>query len=295
MRLAIFDDQRLGVVEGDAIYDVTAAAPGWYEPWPPVAMLRLIAEWERLRPVVLAARAEASGRPLASVTLRSPIPYTSNIVAAPANYRRHVGELGERGVAKVGQSANELGFFLKATSSLVGAGEAIVLPKDSRRRFDHESELAVIVGRTARNVPRAEALGYVFGYACLVDVTMRLEPGAPAEERPTRKSFDTFTPLGPWIVTADEIEDPQALDNQLWVNGEIRHDANTRDMTVGVAALIELASSVMTLRPGDVIASGTPEGVGPIRPGDTVKIVIGGVGAMELPVREADAVAPKVF
>ena len=295
MRLCVFDDQRLGIVEGDTVYDVSAAAPGWGDPWPKVFMLRLIADWERVRPALLRAREQAPGRPLSSVTLRSPIPYTSNIIAAPANYRRHVGELGERGVAQAGQSANELGFFLKATSSLVGAGEAIVLPKDSRRRFDHESELAVIVGRMGRDIPRAEALGHVFGYSCLIDVTMRLEPGAPAEERPTRKSFDTFTPLGPWIVTADEIADPQALDNQLWVNGEIRHDANTRDMTVGVAALIELASSVMTLRPGDVIASGTPEGVGPIRPGDTVRIAIGGVGSMELPVREADVVSPKVF
>ena len=295
MRLAIFDDQRLGVVEDDLVYDVTDAAPGWGEAWPPVFMLRLIAEWTAVRPLVEAARSKAQSRPLASVTLRSPIPYTSNIIAAPANYRRHVGELGNRGVAKVGQSANELGFFLKATSSLIGAGEAIVLPRETKRRFDHESELAVIIGREGRNIRREDAMDYVFGYSCLIDVTMRLEPGAPAEERPTRKSFDTFTPLGPWIVTADEIDDPQALDNQLWVNGQVRHDANTCDMTVGVAALIELASSVMTIRPGDIIASGTPEGVGPIQPGDSVKITLEKVGSMELPVVEAEHLSPKVF
>ena len=152
----------------------------------------------------------------------------------------------------------KIGFFLKAPSSVVGAGSPILLPRGSARRFDHETELAVIIGRRAKNVPRAQALDFVFGYSCLMDITMRLEPGMPAEERPTRKSFDTFTPIGPYLVTADEIPDPQALENQLWVNGKLRQSANTRDMTVGVAELIELVSSVMTLNPGDIIATGTP-------------------------------------
>lgn len=295
MKIALFDDNRVGIVDGDNIYDVTSAVPGWSDPWPPVFMTRMIADWAHMEGVVRAARAAAPSRPLSSVTLRSPIPYSSNIIAAPANYRRHVGELGNRGIAKVGTSANELGFFLKATSSFVGAGEAITLPRGSSRRFDHESELGVIIGRTGKNIGRAEALDYVFGYSCLIDVTMRLEPGAPAEERPTRKSFDSFTPLGPWIVTADEIADPQTLDNRLWVNDQIRHDANTSDMTVGVAALIELISSVMTIHPGDVIASGTPEGVGPIVNGDRVRIAVAGVGEMTLPVVEAETVAPKIF
>ena len=110
-----------------------------------------------------------------------------------------------------------------------------------------------------------------------------------------RKSFDTFTPLGPWIVTADEISDPQRLQNQLWVNGELRQSANTSDMTVSVAELIELVSSVMTLNPGDVIATGTPEGVGPILPGDTVRMAIESVGEMTLSVEEADKAAPRLF
>ena len=295
MKLALFDGNRVGIVEGEDVFDVTAAIPDWSDPWPPVFMIRLFANWADMRPKLEAARATAAAIPLASVTLKSPVPYSSNIIAAPANYRKHVGELGNRGIAKVGQSAEQMGFFLKATSSFVGAGEAIRLPRASARRFDHESELAVIIGRAGKDIPRDRALDHVFGYSCLIDVTMRIEPGMTAEERPTRKSFDTFTPLGPWIVTADEIPDPQALDIRLWVNDEIRHDANTRDMTVGVAALIELASSVMTLQPGDVIASGTPEGVGPIAPGDVVRIELEKVGSMSLPVTERDSISPKVF
>ena len=295
MKIAVFDDNRVGLVEGDDLFDVTDAVPGAFDAWPPVFMNRLIAEWATVAPRLVEARARTPARPLAAVTLKSPVPFPCNIVAIPANYRKHVGELGERGVAKVGTSPADLGFFLKANSSVVGAGEAIELPRGSTRRFDHESELAVVIGSRIRNVPRAEALQHVFGYACLVDVTMRLEPGGPPEERPTRKSFDTFTPIGPWIVTADEIPDPQLLDNRLWVNGELRHDANTCDMTVGVAELIELASSVMTLNPGDVIASGTPAGVGPIKPGDVVRIEIGQVGAMSLPVVKTRDIPPKMF
>jgi 2-keto-4-pentenoate hydratase/2-oxohepta-3-ene-1,7-dioic acid hydratase in catechol pathway len=178
---------------------------------------------------------------------------------------------------------------------VVGPGGSICLPRGSTRRFDHESELAAIIGKRAKNVMSAQAFDYVFGYTCLMDITMRLEPGRPAEERPTRKSFDTFTPLGPYLVTADEIPDPQNLSNRLWVNDELRQSANTRDMTVGIAELIEIISSVMTLNPGDVIATGTPEGVGQIKPGDTVRIEIEKVGTLTLPVKEADEPSPRIF
>ena len=138
-------------------------------------------------------------------------------------------------------------------------------------------------------------MAYVFGYSCLIDATMRIEPGIGEEERSMRKSFETFTPLGPWIVTADEVPEPQARDNRLWVNGELRQDANTRDMIVGIAELIELVSSVLPVSPGDVIATGTPEGVGPFGPGDTVRIAIDGVGEMALAVRELEVAAPRPY
>lgn len=295
MKLAVFDGHRVALVEGDDLYDVTVAVPGAGDGWPPVYMSRLIASWNELKPGLLEARRRAKPVPRGSVKLLAPIPLPGHVIAAPANYRKHIGELGERGVTKAGHSANEIGFFLKTPSSVVGPDDAILLPRRSARRFDHESELAAVIGRRAKNVPRARALEHVFGYSCLMDITMRLEPGTPPEERPMRKSFDTFTPLGPWLVTADEIPDPQALDNRLWVNGELRQSANTRDMIVDIAALIELASSVMTLNPGDVIATGTPEGVGPIRPGDEVRIAIERVGDMTLRVAEAGEDAPRRF
>jgi 2-keto-4-pentenoate hydratase/2-oxohepta-3-ene-1,7-dioic acid hydratase in catechol pathway len=295
MKLAVFDDNRVAVVEEDMLYDVTDAVPGRCVSWPPVFMQTLIHEWKSTKPQLLAKRQAAKPIPRASATLRSPIPYTTNIVAAPANYRKHVGELGDRAVTKAGSSAREVGFFLKATSSLSGADEPIVLPRNSGRRFDHETELGVIIGRTAKHVRREEALNYVFGYSCLIDLSMRIEPGTPAEERCTRKSFDSFTPLGPWLVTADDVPDPQVLSNRLWVNDKLRQQTNTREMIVGVAELIELITSVMTLQPGDVIASGTPEGVGPVKPGDRVTIEIERVGRMTLNVIEATATPPRIF
>ncbi|MFM9983299.1 MAG: fumarylacetoacetate hydrolase family protein [Burkholderiales bacterium] len=294
MKLAVNTEHRIGVVEGDQFYDVTDAVPGAGPAWPPMYMNRLIAEWAELGPKVAAARKAASPVALSSMKLLPPNPCPVHVIAAPANYRKHIGEIGARSVSK-GRTAEQQGFFMKSTASLVGAGGAIELPRGSTRRFDHESELAVIIGKRARNVPRAEAMDYVFGYSCLMDITMRIEPGVAEEERVTRKSFETFTPLGPWIVTADEVADPHALRNQLWVNGVSKQDANTRDMIVNIPTLIELISSVMTLNPGDVIASGTPEGVGPIVPGDSIRIGIESVGEMTLSVVEAATFSPRRF
>ncbi len=294
MKLAVNTEHRIGVVEGDQFYDVTDAVPGAGPAWPPMYMNRLIAEWAELGPKVAAARKAAQPVALSSMKLLPPNPCPVHVIAAPANYRKHIGEIGARSVSK-GRTAEQQGFFMKSTASLVGAGGAIELPRGSTRRFDHESELAVIIGKRARNVPRAEAMDYVFGYSCLMDITMRIEPGVAEEERVTRKSFETFTPLGPWIVTADEVADPHALRNQLWVNGVSKQDANTRDMIVNIPTLIELISSVMTLNPGDVIASGTPEGVGPIVPGDSIRIGIESVGEMTLSVVEAAQFSPRRF
>jgi 2-keto-4-pentenoate hydratase/2-oxohepta-3-ene-1,7-dioic acid hydratase in catechol pathway len=280
MKLAVFDDYRIGVVEGDSLYDVTAAVPE------ALSALRvhvnwLIGNWQSALPKVLACREQARPVPLNSVKLLPPSPSPSHIFAVPANY-------GKNGTG-------EKGFFLKAPGSLAGQAEGIRLPHGSTRRFDHEPELAVIIGRRARNVPRSEALQYVFGYSCLVDATIRVEPGAREEEHSLRKSFETSTPLGPYLVTADEVRDPHALDNRLWVNGKLRQEANTRDMIVGIAELIELISAMVPLNPGDVVATGTPEGVGPVNPGDRVRIAIDQVGDMTLAVRQNDARPPNPY
>lgn len=294
MKLCVFDAGRIGVVEDGLVHDVTEALPGALREPAHGHVNWLIEHWADVRPCVLAQRARSAGVPLAGVALAAPVPNPPHVFAAPANYRKHIGELGARSVSK-GRSAREQGFFLKAPGSVSGPGRTIRLPKGSARRFDHESELAVVIGRRGRNVPRADAMRHVFGYACLMDLTMRIEPGVAEEERSMRKSFETFTPLGPFLVTADEVPDPHALRNRLWVNGELKQDANTRDMIVDIPELIELVSSVLEIRPGDVIASGTPEGVGPIAPGDEVTIEIERVGRMSLRVEETDAVPARRF
>jgi 2-keto-4-pentenoate hydratase/2-oxohepta-3-ene-1,7-dioic acid hydratase in catechol pathway len=154
----------------------------------------------------------------------------------------------------------------------VGAGQGVRLRKLDRRN-DHEVELAVVIGREADNVTRAEALRYVAGYCVGLDITIR-----GPEERSFRKSPDTYTVLGPWLTTADEIGNPGALNLQLFVNGECRQKSNTSDLILGVAELIELASSFYTLQPGDVILTGTPEGVSPIRPADVISASVEQLG-----------------
>ena len=295
MKLAVFNDYKIGLVENDQVRDVTGALPAFLDELPAQRMNWLIAHWDTMANKLASYVGEAPALAISDVVLLPPSPAPLHVFAAPANYQKHIGELGAAAITKVGRSAREQGFFLKAPGSLVGASGTILLPKGSSRRFDHESELAIIVGRTGRNIPRGEALKYVFGYSCLIDATMRIEKGVGEEERSMRKSFESFTPLGPFLVTADEIADPQALANNLWVNGELKQSSNTSEMIVGIAELIELVSSVLTINPGDVIATGTPEGVGPFVAGDRVRIAIDGVGDMTLDVRELEKRAPRAY
>jgi 2-keto-4-pentenoate hydratase/2-oxohepta-3-ene-1,7-dioic acid hydratase in catechol pathway len=292
MRLAVFDDLRIGVVEGDEVRDVTGLVSAVFDSWPEQRVNWLIRNWAEIGPRIPGA----GGRrvPLASVTLRAANPAPSQLFAIPANYRAHIGEIGNRSVTTGGRTAREAGFFLKAAGSVSGAGEPIALPAGSTRRFDHECELGIVIGKGGRNIPRAQAAGHVFGYACLIDMTLRIERGEFEEDRSLRKSFRTFTPLGPYLVTADEVPDVAALTSRLSVNGEQRQGASIKDMVVGIEEAIELISSVVDLRPGDVIASGTPSGVGPVVPGDRVTIEIDAVGSMTLPVVEAPP-APRPF
>nr|WP_255429377.1 fumarylacetoacetate hydrolase family protein [Ramlibacter albus] len=293
--MAVYDNHRIGVVEGDQLYDVTNVVPFALDALPAQRMNWLISRWPESRLQVLKLRDEARPVPVASVKLLPPNPAPPHVFAAPANYQKHIGELGDRVVTKKGRTAREQGFFLKAPASLVGAGGVIALPKGSTRRFDHESELAVIIGKPGRDIPRGDAMKHVFGYSCLIDATMRIEPGVAEEERSMRKSFEGFTPMGPYLVTADEVADPGNLQNRLWVNGELKQEANTSAMIVGIAELIELVSSVLPLQVGDVIATGTPEGVGPFGPGDEVRIAIEHVGDMTVHVRERDTISPRPY
>lgn len=212
-------------------------------------------------------RSTGVSRRLAEIRLLAPV-VPSKIVAVGLNYRDHAKEMGKK-------IPEEPLIFLKASSALNHPGADIVYPAASRR-IEHEAELAVVIGRVAKNVRSAESAGVILGYTCINDVTAR-DLQARDVQYTRAKGFDTFAPLGPWIET--EVS-PESLSVRCTVNGELRQDGNTREMGASVFRLVEFISHVMTLYPGDVIATGTPPGVGPLRVGDAVQVEIEGIGAL---------------
>jgi len=289
MRVCRYGNNQLGLVEGDQIRDVTSALdllPAQRYPVPGHDALIAHLDAVLARATELAPRAPAV--PLESVILLSPVANPGKIIAAPVNYEKHLAEV--RGDAALHQNTaghtltiHNAGVFLKATSSLVGPGEGVEIRMPDRRT-DHEVELAVVIGRRASRVSRAEAMQYVAGYAIGLDITIR-----GSEDRSFRKSADTYCVLGPWLVTADEIPNPGTLDLEISVNGQQRQKSNTKYLILGVPELIELASSFYTLYPGDIILTGTPEGVSPIEPGDRIVASIASIGTMTVVVRGAES------
>ena len=283
MKITRFDDGKIGIVVGDRIVDVSHLLDTDVHAWPSVAMNRLIANFAAHRGALQAAAA-SPGVPLASVKLLTPVPAASKVIAYPINYHEHGVEMGRE------TRATQLGFFLKPPSSLCGAGDDIVLPALQERRIDHECELAIVIGKRCRDVPREQWAEVVFGYSCLMDIVVRGK-----EERVARKAYDSFCPVGPWIVTADELGDPSNLRGRLWVNDELRQDANTRDLVLDIPGMIEVASHIMTLEPGDIIAAGTPAGVGPLKGGDVVRIEFERIGSMTMNVVQGSGGRASIF
>ncbi len=285
MRLCRYDGDRLGLVRGDQLYDVTGVTellPA--HRWPLPAGDDLIANLARLRDPIEAAAAGVAPTAVASVSLLSPVANPGKIIGAPVNYKKHQAEaIADREINYDTdiKTIDRYGLFLKANSALVGPGEGVALRFNDRRN-DHEVELAAIIGKTGSNIPYDQALDYVAGYAIGLDMTVR-----GPEDRSLRKSIDSYAVLGPWLVTADEIADPDNLDFDLTVNGEVRQRSNTAALIFDVRKLIRYASSFYTLQPGDVIMTGTPEGVGPVDPGDTMVATVDGIGSMTVVVRAA--------
>ena len=283
MRLCRFADNRLGLVEGDQVKDVTAALdvlPTTRYPLPPQDIL--IAHLPELRGGVAQAAKGAKTLALGECALLSPIANPGKIVAAPVNYKKHLEEArADPEIHHQNQVAEiqRIGLFLKASSSVVGPSQGIAI-RHPDRRTDHEIELAVVIGSKADRVARERAFDHIAGYCIGFDITVR-----GPEERSLRKSVDSYTVLGPALVTADDVSDPSSLDLKLSVNGEVRQQANTRDLIIGIADLIVFASSFYTLMPGDVILTGTPEGVGPIKPGDVLDASISQIGSMQVTAR----------
>ena len=288
MKFCRFDDGRLGLVEGDIVRDVTAALdvlPRYSYPLPQHDIF--IANLDAVAARARAIAKDAPALPLDRLTLLSPVANPGKIIAAPVNYQKHLHEVRDNPQLHGNNPGHTFtiqtaGLFLKATSSLVGPGQGIVV-RCAKRRTDHEVELAVVIGRTASRVKRDEALSYVAGYSIGLDISIR-----GSEDRSFRKSPDSYSVLGPWFVTADEIPDPGVLDLQITVNDQERQHSNTSYMILGVPELIELASAFYTLQPGDLLFTGTPEGVSPIQAGDRIVATIDKIGTMAVDAR-ADA------
>ena len=288
MRICRFNSNRLGIVEGDEVLDVTAALeviPAQRYPLPTHDLM--IAN---LQQVVARAKALTGGAQrlkLASVKLESPVANPGKIINAPVNYQAHIEEAKVDKVLAQGTAGRKTtfigdwGLFLKANSALVGCGSEMQLRMPDRRS-DHEVELAVVIGKTASFVRREDALSCIAGYAIGLDMSVR-----GPEDRSFRKSLDTYAVLGPWLVTPDEIADPNNLELSITVNGEARQRSNTSRMVFDVQKLIVYASAWYTLHPGDIILTGTPEGVGPVVPGDLMHAEIEGIGAFDMRVAAA--------
>lgn len=292
MKICRFNHDRLGLVEDDKVVDISAALDGMPLPrWPAPNGDWLIANLNGLRNAAALLRNGGRRHALGQVTLHSPIVPPSKVRAAPANYRLHVTRdaadpavhHGVHNLALEGveRPVEKFGLFLKASSSIVGPSDGIRLNWLDRRN-DHEVELAVAIGKAGRNIPAEAAMEYVAGYTIGLDITVR-----GTEDRSFRKSADSYAVLGPWLVTRDEIDDPEALELWLEVNGEERQRSSTGAMTVGIRELIELASAAYTLHPGDVILTGTPEGVGPLVDGDRMRVGCTAIGVMNVEVTAA--------
>jgi 2-keto-4-pentenoate hydratase/2-oxohepta-3-ene-1,7-dioic acid hydratase in catechol pathway len=291
MKICWYDDQRLGVIKNDngtdKVLDVTAALDALPAPrYPALPGDLLIAHLDQVCAAIKPLLATASGKPVKEARFLSPVANPGKIIGVPVNYEDHVAEAKADKVTfstdRFKGGIEEQGLFLKATSSLVGPAEGIRLRLPNRMTH-HEMELGVVIGKKASNVSEDDALSHIAGYALALDMTVR-----GTEDRSQRKSVDTYSVLGPWLVTADEIAHPQALDIRLRVNDELRQNSNTSQMIMGIARQIAWASSFYTLYPGDIIMTGTCAGVGPVVPGDVLHAEIPGIGSMDVAVYAAD-------
>jgi 2-keto-4-pentenoate hydratase/2-oxohepta-3-ene-1,7-dioic acid hydratase in catechol pathway len=272
MKLAVFDDWLPGRIEGDAVVDLSEdVGPEIMRLRPTARMNAIIADFDRLGPLLAAA--DGPRWPLGEVRLRAPAPEPGKMLFALGNYPEGPGSPKGR-----------LNLALKSPSSILDPGGVVVLPPRDAVIFHHEAELAVVIGKRARAVSEADALSHVFGYTAVLDVTARgLGYGLGIDSN----SFDSFCPMGPWIVTADEITDPQGLHVRHWQDGQLREDYGAAEMEASVAQLIVWASAVGALEPGDILACGVShQALGPMQDGEASVVEISGIGRLEVSVSD---------
>ena len=276
MKLMVFNDDRVGVVRGVSVVDVTAAVEGVPHTDAGNLMSAVVARFADLRAPIERAAAAGAGLPLAQVRIRPPLPRPNNVVCMAVNYM-------EDGTRKEPAPINA---FLKTPNCIIGNGDTMVLPDVPAALFEGEAEMALVIGKRASNVPAARAMEYVFGYMNFIDGSARgLNP--PGNTFYQMKSRATFAPIGPWLVTADEIGDPQKLQVRLWVNGTVKQNYNTDDMAHKIPRCIEWVSSIHALEPGDILALGTNHrGLSGFQDGDTIELETEGLGRLRVSVRD---------
>jgi 2-keto-4-pentenoate hydratase/2-oxohepta-3-ene-1,7-dioic acid hydratase in catechol pathway len=291
MKICHFNNNQAGIVEGDKVYpigDALVRAGHVRNGYTMVEVVEALANRPEAMDAARGALKSAAPLPLSSVKLLAPITNPPSLWAAAANYRAHQAEMkvkmGSADRAELSKDELMAEFFLKPSSSIIGPGDTVILPKVSKD-VDFECELCAVIGKKARNVSEERALDYVFGYTICWDLSQRDPWGRGRHNtRNIRKGFDTFSALGPWIVTKDEIEEPQDLSINVEQNGKPAMTAHTSDMICGIREHIRFLTSCLTLRPGDLITTGTPAGVKKLADGDRLKGTIEKIGSMELKV-----------
>ena len=276
MKLVFFDDFQLGVLKDGAVVDVSDTVSSIPHQEPHELINRLIAGFSDHKQKLAEVVNERTGVPLAQVKLRSPMPKPFNIVAMAVNYM----EDGTRA------EPAPINAFHKSPNAVIGDGDTIVLPDIPATIFEGEAEMALVIGKRAEQVKAEDAYDYIFGYLNFIDGSARgLQDGGNTFYQ--MKSRETFAPMGPWLVTADEISDPLNLQVRLWVNGELKQNYNTSDMAHKIPRCIEWASSMHTLEPGDVLALGTNHrGLSALMDGDAVEMEVEALGRLHLNVRD---------
>src|SRR3954470_24975931 len=276
MKLLYFNDYRLGVLKGDRVVDVTTVVQNVPHTGPGNLINGVIERWADVRERIEKAAAAVAGLPVAQVKIRSPLPKPVNIDCMAVNYM-------EDGTRKAPAPINA---FHKSPGCIVGHGETMILPDMAATIFEGEAELALVIGKPASNVPAAKAMDYIFGYVNFIDGSARgvLPEGNTFYQM---KSRATFAPIGPYLVTADEIPNPQKLQVKLWVNGELKQNYNTDDMAHKIPRCIEWVTSIHDLEPGDILATGTNHrGLSGFQNGDRVELETEGLGRLRFSVRD---------
>jgi 2-keto-4-pentenoate hydratase/2-oxohepta-3-ene-1,7-dioic acid hydratase in catechol pathway len=276
MKLLFFDDFRLGVLQGDQVVDVSDVVKDIPHFEPQHLIRGLIERFEDYRGRLEQAAARGQGRPVAQVRVRPPLPRPSNIVCMAVNYM----EDGTR------SEPAPINAFMKSPNAIIGPGDTMVLPDAPATIFEGEAEVALVIGKSATGVSADRAMDYVFGYVNFIDGSAR---GLPPMQNSfyQMKSRDTFAPIGPYLVTADEIPNAQKLAIKLWNNGTLYQSFNTDDMAHKIPRCIEWATSIHSLEPGDILATGTNHrGLNPFMDGDTVELETEGLGRLRFSVKD---------